>query len=253
MMLVPSAVPATAPVTRRLLGPDLAPDALGALTVETLPAGARQERTVDPESATVVLAGRITLGPDPLGPGDCRHHPHGSTATLTALDDTVLLTVHAIEGDNPRGAGNGALRKAASLQPPADRRLHAGRPPTSALHGSEQMGIRWLVTSPDGRLTLATSVFTPGGSHSLHRHPAADEFFLVLAGGGEHLTDRGHVRLSAGELVYIPAGEWHGYRTHPGVTTTALYGYLGAGSLARAGYQVREPAEPAEPAERHVR
>ncbi|MFY0579771.1 cupin domain-containing protein [Cystobacter fuscus] len=80
----------------------------------------------------------------------------------------------------------------------------------------------------------------PGGSHQLHRHPHADEFFLVLQGGGEHLTKDGPVRLNPGDLAYIPAGEWHGFQTDPGVTTRTVYGYLGAGSLAQAGYELLE-------------
>jgi quercetin dioxygenase-like cupin family protein len=111
--------------------------------------------------------------------------------------------------------------------------------------GFERMAVHWLATTGtvgSRRLALATSTFTPGGSHDLHRHPDADEFFLVLAGGGDHLTERGRVRLAQGDLAYIPAGEWHGFRTRPGVTTVALYGYLGAGSLRQAGYQIQEAA-----------
>jgi mannose-6-phosphate isomerase-like protein (cupin superfamily) len=35
-----------------------------------------------------------------------------------------------------------------------------------------------------------------------HPHPMADEFFLVLQGGGEHLTKEGPVRLNPGDLAY---------------------------------------------------
>jgi mannose-6-phosphate isomerase-like protein (cupin superfamily) len=42
--------------------------------------------------------------------------------------------------------------------------------------------------------------------------------------------------MGVGDLVLVPAGEWHGFRTD-GVTT-AVYGYLGAGSLQQAGYEL---------------
>ncbi|MEK8104582.1 cupin domain-containing protein [Micromonospora sp. M12] len=79
----------------------------------------------------------------------------------------------------------------------------------------------------------------PDGHHELHRHPHAEEFFMVLDGGGEHLTETGAIRMGPGDVVLVAAGEWHGYRTDPGVTTTTVYGYLGAASLDEAGYEVR--------------
>jgi quercetin dioxygenase-like cupin family protein len=104
------------------------------------------------------------------------------------------------------------------------------------------MRVRWLVcaaTSGSTALVVATSTFAPDGRHELHRHASAEEFFMVVEGGGEHLTESGPVRLGPGDAVLIPAGEWHGYRTDPGVTTRTIYGYLGAASLDDAGYEVR--------------
>jgi quercetin dioxygenase-like cupin family protein len=105
------------------------------------------------------------------------------------------------------------------------------------------LGVFWLATKDtigsEGFL-LGASTFEPGGLHEHHRHPNGDEFLFILEGGGEHLTPDGAVRLDAGEIAYIPAGEYHGYRNKAGVLTRTLFGYFGAGSLEEAGYEVRE-------------
>ena len=89
---------------------------------------------------------------------------------------------------------------------------------------------------------MAPATFEPGGLHEHHRHPNGDEFLFILEGGGEHLTPGSAVRLDAGEIAYIPAGEYHGYRNKAGALTRTLFGYFGAGSLEEAGYEVREDA-----------
>lgn len=231
MILVPAAVPDRAPAFRRLIDPQIFPQARGGLTVEALPAGARAEEATRTESATVVLAGRASWGARVFGPGAGLFHPSGSGQGLSAgVSPVVLLTVHTRSE-----AGTGA----ASV--PLARQLEGGA--LTRAGGFAGMGVHWLATGAtvgSRRLALATSTFTPGGSHDLHRHPDADEFFLVLSGGGDHLTDNGRVRLAQGDLAYVPAGEWHGFRTRRGVTTVALYGYLGAAGLEQAGYQMRE-------------
>jgi quercetin dioxygenase-like cupin family protein len=108
------------------------------------------------------------------------------------------------------------------------------------------MDVTWLAaahTTGGRRLVLATSRFTPGGGHGLHRHPYAGEFFLVLSGGGRHRTEDTAVRLEPGGLVYVPPKEWHGFHADAGTTTEAVYGYLGVGSLAEAGYELRAEAD----------
>ncbi|NUT90548.1 MAG: hypothetical protein HOY78_00830, partial [Saccharothrix sp.] len=64
--------------------------------------------------------------------------------------------------------------------------------------GFTDMGVRWLATTDTlgtRGLVVATSTFAPGGHHELHRHPHADEFFLVLRGGGYHHAPDGPIRL----------------------------------------------------------
>ncbi len=234
MILVPAAIPERAPAFRRLIDPQIFPEARGGLTVEALAAGARAEEAAGAESVTVVLAGRAGWGATVIGPGAGLYHPPGSRYGLSAgATPAVVLTVHA----RPAPAAVGAESVPLARQREGGELTRAG--------GFAGMGVHWLATGAtvgSRQLALATSTFTPGGSHDLHRHPDADEFFLVLAGGGDHLTDTGRVRLAQGDLAYVPAGEWHGFRTRRDVTTVALYGYLGAAGLAQAGYQIKEAA-----------
>ncbi|MEV6977349.1 cupin domain-containing protein [Kitasatospora sp. NPDC093806] len=239
MILVPAAAPRTAPAFRRLIDPQHLPSAHGGLTVETLPPGVRVEQHPSRvgESVTLVLSGGIRSAGRVLGPGEGLYHPPGSSCGLTALPGApaAVLTVRplAVPGDQP------APRPyPVPFAPPR---------PDTCVAGSSGMAVRWLATDDTvgaRRLTVAASIFTTGGRQDLHRHPHADEFFLVLSGGGSHLTDSAEVPLRAGDLVFVPAGEWHGFRTGPAGPTAALHGYLGAPSLARAGHQFRPTAVP---------
>ncbi|MFE6871745.1 cupin domain-containing protein [Kitasatospora sp. NPDC057692] len=289
MILVPAAVPRTAPAFRRLIDPQHLPSARGGLTVETLPPGVRVEHHPSRvgESVTLVLSGGIRSAGRVLGPGEGLYHPPGSSCGLTALPGApaAVLTVRplAVPGDRPAqrlwpvplapprpGArSRGGAHESPAPGPYAPEPTAPGPPaptvpaardgdsgvgadadtghPAAPIAGSTGMAVRWLATDETvgaRRLTVAASVFCVGGSHDLHRHPHADEFFLVLSGGGTHLTDATEVPVRAGDLVFVPAGEWHGFRTGPAGPTAALYGYLGAPSLARAGYQVRPAAVP---------
>jgi quercetin dioxygenase-like cupin family protein len=107
------------------------------------------------------------------------------------------------------------------------------------------LGVFWLATRDTlgtDSFLLGASTFEPDGVHEHHRHPRGDEFLYILEGGGEHLTPDSAVSLSAGEIAYIPANEYHGFRNPPGVLTRTLFGYFGPATLAEAGYEVREAA-----------
>jgi quercetin dioxygenase-like cupin family protein len=105
------------------------------------------------------------------------------------------------------------------------------------------LGVYWLATRDTvgtESFLLGASSFEPGGVHEHHRHVKGDEFLYILEGGGEHLTLDGVVPLSAGEIAYIPANEYHAFKNPDGVMTRTLFGYFGAATLAEAGYEVRD-------------
>lgn len=179
------------------------------------------------ECAVTVLNGSAQAEGVGLNHGDGVYGP--SEVVVTSDRATLLvLRTHAAAG-NPK-----TWRYA-----PAENRTDGVLCGTG---GFTDMGVRWLATTDtvgSKDLVVATSTFLPDGSHGAHRHPHADEFFLVTKGGGEHLTPDGPIPMTAGDLVLVPAGEWHGFRATTGVTT-AVYGYLGAGSLHQAGYELED-------------
>lgn len=184
---------------------------------DVLPAGSG-----DTESAVVVLTGDVSGH----GEGASLFQPPGSPARLTAGEQGArVLLVRARITSVAVGRVDADTRSSAALETGG---------------GFTDMRVRWLVSAASGStsLVVATSVFAPDGHHELHRHPYAEEFFMVVEGGGEHLTATGALRLGPGDMVLVGAGEPHGYRTDPGVTTTTVYGYLGAASLDDAGYEV---------------
>lgn len=235
--------------THWLISGDGAPNALGMLAAAVFAEGKGFPRhRLGVESAIVVLAGsgRWHDGGQTwsLGPGEGVFTPAGACRDWTATSDgTCLLMVYG-----------GSVDPADAQPAPATARetgsLRGQRFAGVAEHGDGvlgevggfiDMGVHWLATVDTvgtRDLVVATSTFTQGGSHELHRHPHADEFFLVVDGAGQHLTANGEIRMNSGDLVFIPAGEWHGYRTDPNVITRAIYGYLGAGSLEQAGYEL---------------
>jgi quercetin dioxygenase-like cupin family protein len=72
----------------------------------------------------------------------------------------------------------------------------------------------------------------------VHRHPSAEEFLFVLEGSGLHLSERDPVPLAAGEVAYIPKGEWHGFANDSEAPTTVVTVFAGINSYEDAGYEV---------------
>ncbi|GAB3491336.1 cupin domain-containing protein [Amycolatopsis cihanbeyliensis] len=178
------------------------------------------------ESAAVVLTGSVDWRGETLRPGDGVYSPGGGD--LPEPTNARLLLLHGTRPNHDAEATRWRFVPAEDGTP-------------TDLDGITDMDVRWLITAAtagSAELVVATSTFAPSGRHERHRHPRAAEFYLVVDGSGTHLDQEGEIHLDTGDLVYIPAGRWHGYRTDPGVRTRAIYGYLGAGSLDAAGYEL---------------
>jgi len=83
-----------------------------------------------------------------------------------------------------------------------------------------------LSVAPDRSLNALGVLFEPGARTDWHTHPDGQVLY-VASGAGKVQTDNGEtVRVSAGDVVYSPAGEkhWHGatetsYLMHLSLTT----------------------------------
>ena len=59
-------------------------------------------------------------------------------------------------------------------------------------------------------LMLGLNCLEPGQVQSAHTHDDQDKFYFVAAGHGRFQLDNTHVEVTAGELVWCPAGLLHG-------------------------------------------
>ncbi len=83
-----------------------------------------------------------------------------------------------------------------------------------------------LSKAPDPGLNALGVLFEPGARTDWHTHPEGQVLYIA-SGAGKVQTDDGEtVRVSAGDVVYSPAGEthWHGatensYLMHLSLTT----------------------------------
>lgn len=83
-----------------------------------------------------------------------------------------------------------------------------------------------LSGAPDRQLNALGVLFEPGARTDWHSHPEGQVLYIA-SGAGKVQTDDGRtVRVSAGDVVYAPAGEkhWHGatetsYLMHLSLTT----------------------------------
>ena len=66
------------------------------------------------------------------------------------------------------------------------------------------------VTNGDSAMMIQTS--PPGGGPPPHRHLKEDEFFCVLEGRFEMLTEGQWNPVPKGEMVFAPRNHWHTFR-----------------------------------------
>lgn len=88
---------------------------------------------------------------------------------------------------------------------------------------------------------LVHSEYPPSSGHRPHRHPKRDQAIYILS-GSLLFTDGSGVtrRLNAGEVVHLPAGEWHSFDNDGEVSAFTLGLQGGTGSPQGGGYERRE-------------
>ena len=60
-------------------------------------------------------------------------------------------------------------------------------------------------------VSVALTEYAPGWSHVGHRHEGQIEVIYILSGRGEHEREDGtRVPLNPGDVLYVPAGSYHG-------------------------------------------
>lgn len=100
----------------------------------------------------------------------------------------------------------------------------------------------WLVTAETvgaKKLALNYCIIPPGTGHQLHRHAHAEQVIMVLSGSGMVLGDVGPPQpVGEGDVVHIPAGDWHGFANPHGDTTMIATVYGGVGRKEDAGYEL---------------
>ena len=120
-------------------------------------------------------------------------------------------------------------------------------PEIPARPGWEGMHVWWLVTRETAEsetLVVNETVIPAAKWHEIHRHPHAEEALYVLEGSGLHLTEAGSHRLTAGDVVFVPRDEWHGFAndTDSPVRVIGIFG--GVSTYPDAGYEIH-PNQPA--------
>lgn len=109
--------------------------------------------------------------------------------------------------------------------------------------GWVDMRVQFLIderSAGTDQLVVGRTVLPPGARHERHRHPNCDEFLVVLSGGGEIYTDEGREPAAEGDVVFTPAGHWHGFDNTSDEDVLLFWGWRGAGSLEDAGYELGE-------------
>jgi quercetin dioxygenase-like cupin family protein len=109
--------------------------------------------------------------------------------------------------------------------------------------GWVDMRVQFLVdalSAGSDDLLLGWTILPPGARHDRHRHPNADEFFVVLTGHGLIYTDEDDQTAVEGDVVFTRRGHWHGFNNTGDDDVTLVWGWSGAGSLQAAGYELPE-------------
>jgi quercetin dioxygenase-like cupin family protein len=107
--------------------------------------------------------------------------------------------------------------------------------------GWVDMRVQFLIderTAGSKGLVVGRTVLPPAARHERHRHPNCNEFLVVMSGRGEVYTDHGTQPSEAGDVIFTPAGHWHGFNNTSDEDVLLIWGWEGAGSLEAAGYEL---------------
>lgn len=112
--------------------------------------------------------------------------------------------------------------------------------------GWVDMQVQYLVderTAGSQHLVLGRTVLPPGARHDRHLHTDADEFLVVMSGRGEIHTNTGREPSAAGDVIFTPRRNYHGFVNTGDEDVLLIWGWSGAGSLEAAGYGLPGPDE----------
>ena len=106
--------------------------------------------------------------------------------------------------------------------------------------GWVDMQVQFLIDSRAGsdQLVVGRTVLKPGARHERHLHPNCDEFLVVMSGSGHIHTNTGREPSKAGDVIFTPRGNWHGFDNTGDEDVLLIWGWSGAGSLEAAGYAI---------------
>ncbi len=117
--------------------------------------------------------------------------------------------------------------------------------PEASEPGWIDMDVRWLVTRETvgaEQSVFGVTYFPPGSRHEVHRHPHAEEVEYLIAGEGVARVGDDDVAMAAGDAVFVPRDDYHGFRNTSDTETAVMVGsYHGAASLSEAGYIPADP------------
>ncbi len=112
-------------------------------------------------------------------------------------------------------------------------------------NGWVDMRVQMLIdeaTAGSSDFLLGWTVLPPGARHDRHRHPNADEFFVVLSGRGMVYTNEEREASERGDVLFTPRMHWHGFDNTGDEDVVLVWGWSGAGSLEAAGYELANDA-----------
>jgi quercetin dioxygenase-like cupin family protein len=107
------------------------------------------------------------------------------------------------------------------------------------------MRVQFLIDAKAGAdgLVVGRTVLPPGARHERHLHPHADEYLVVLSGAGQVYTNTGRAPSRAGDVIFTPRGNWHGFDNTGDEDVELFWGWSGAASLEEAGYAIPGPED----------